>query len=218
MESLLAELPEAGRVALASARERRETWLVGLAFDARLERFVGASSEPMLTQMRLAWWRDRLREASPDRRKGDVLLDGLSDLFAGSESDLIALIDGWESMIALDPPTVPAVAPFLAGRSALCRALAAQVDRAADRAEVERCGRVWAMASAIQRADNDAARAALRDAAEEDWRRALSLPRTLGPLRVIGGLARRAIRQRRESLLGDRTSPLAALRLGLIGR
>ena len=44
------------------------------------------------------------------------------------------------------------------------------------------------------------------------------LPRDLRPLALLDGLARRALERGKDALLGDRLSPLAALRLGIFGR
>lgn len=47
---------------------------------------------------------------------------------------------------------------------------------------------------------------------------AIVLPRSARPLVFLDGLARRALRRNRGPLLGDRLSPFAVLRLGILGR
>ena len=56
----LETLPPEQRLAIAwSTAEARDRLTSMLAFDGRLARIVTRTREPMLGQMRLAWWRDR---------------------------------------------------------------------------------------------------------------------------------------------------------------
>jgi len=94
--NLLDECPEVSRIALASAGSRRDIWLAAFALDGRIGRMVLGASEPMLGQMRLAWWRDQLGAAASARPQGDLLLDLIGRTWAGNELPLLALVDGWE--------------------------------------------------------------------------------------------------------------------------
>jgi hypothetical protein len=58
--------------------QSRLRWL--LRFDNRLQGILGRATEPIIAQMRLAWWRDTLRKAPQDRPKGEPLLAALHDL------------------------------------------------------------------------------------------------------------------------------------------
>src|SRR3546814_12208921 len=63
------------RVALAHMRGTAREMLAGaFAFDRRLARIVAHAGEPLLAQMRLAWWRDNLSQPvsgrSEERRVG----------------------------------------------------------------------------------------------------------------------------------------------------
>ena len=75
MDDLQEELPEVSRIAFASTGRNRDPWLAALALDGRIGRMVLGASEPMLGQVRLAWWRDQLGKPIGDRPRGDPLLD-----------------------------------------------------------------------------------------------------------------------------------------------
>ena len=74
-DSLLGSLPVLHRLALtyAPARATRPT-LALLALDARLAGIVRSASEPMLAQLRLAWWREQLEIDLTARPAGEPLL------------------------------------------------------------------------------------------------------------------------------------------------
>ncbi|MBU1756741.1 MAG: hypothetical protein KJ703_07135, partial [Alphaproteobacteria bacterium] len=62
------ELALAPRIALGWTTDPVRTVLVPLfTLDERLARIVATVREPLLAQMRLAWWRDRLGEAPASR-------------------------------------------------------------------------------------------------------------------------------------------------------
>jgi len=101
MESahLLDECPEVLRVALSSASAHRDIWLAAFALDGRVGRMVLGASEPMLGQMRVAWWRDQLSKLVNDRPRGDQLLDLIGTNWNQNEAALVDLIDGWEALL-----------------------------------------------------------------------------------------------------------------------
>ena len=84
--------------------------------------------------------------------------------------------------------------------------------------DVRRAGTLWALADLAINARDEAelSRAVKLGAAEGT--NGLRLSRDMRPLAVIAGLARRSLRFRGRPMLGDRASPLIALRLSLIGR
>ena len=84
--------------------------------------------------------------------------------------------------------------------------------------DVRRAGTLWALADLAINARDEAelSRAVKLGAAE--GANGLRLSRDMRPLAVIAGLARRSLHFRGRPMLGDRASPLIALRLSLIGR
>ncbi len=81
------------------------------ALDRRLERVVATSSEPMLGQIRLAWWRDVLNSDAPP--KGEPLVAQLIALRPQTDwpltEPLLRIVAGWEALL-LDPEAAAAFA------------------------------------------------------------------------------------------------------------
>ncbi|TMM49946.1 hypothetical protein [Qipengyuania marisflavi] len=216
---LLAELSEAGRVALASAKARDALVLAPLlAMDARLSRIVAQVREPLLAQMRLAWWRDELGKPAADRPKGDAVLGAFGIHCTGLEPAAIALVNGWEALLDDPPLSAAAATSFADGRGALLVGFSNISGLSADADEAARAGRLWAMGELASLSSEPDERAQALALADTDAHPALHLPSRLRPVAVLGGLSRRAILRGGAPLLGDRMSPLAALRLGLLGR
>src|SRR5690606_10062975 len=108
---ILDELPAPQRLALtyASSRSRAEHMAL-LALDARLAAILRKRREPMLVQLRLAWWRDMLNSPAADWPWGDAVLDLLRRW--RDPAGLVPLVDGWESLLAEDL-TPRAIADFV---------------------------------------------------------------------------------------------------------
>jgi len=218
MDDLQEELPEVSRIAFASTGRNRGPWLAALALDGRIGRMVLGASEPMLGQVRLAWWRDQLGKPIDDRPRGDPLLDLIGQCWHGDEAALLALVDGWEALLGDRPLAQADMMRFVEGRGALARGLAHLLSQVRYEPEAERAGRLWALADLAIHAQAEEERSSALDQGAPHARRPLSLPRSMRPLAVIGGLARRSLRSGGAAMLGDRFSPLVALRLGMVGR
>ena len=214
-QNLLELLPPVPRLALAYApRRARGAWLALLALDARLGQQLRAGREPILTQIRLAWWRDRLGEDAGAWPKGEPLLVALS-AWAGQHGQLGALVDGWEMLLGEAPLPPGALAAFVAGRAAAMQALAVVLERPDAAETAHRAGAGWAIADLAGHLSHpDERAAALMLAEKHDWRRA-RLPRVLRPLAVLHGLGARRL----EDGHADRGAGtlLAALRIGVLG-
>lgn len=79
-----------------------------LLFDARMQSVVIAGREPLLTRMKLAWWREALNKPADQRPKGEPLLAEISMLEV-TGAPLVAqaaelLVDAWEEVA--DPDQV----------------------------------------------------------------------------------------------------------------
>ena len=181
-----------------------------LALDARVAGVVRGAREPILGQMRLAWWRDRLNEAPGGSPRGEPLLAALEP-WDGHRQALVALVDGWEVLLGEAPLSAEALAGFAEGRGAVCAALAEMLGAGA--ADAARMGRGWGLGDLAGHLSHPDELAAARDlAAAHDWAH-VRLPRALRPLAVLHGLARRRVR-------GHATGPGAfftAMRLGFWG-
>jgi 15-cis-phytoene synthase len=114
------DLAPPARLALAYAPKRvRAAWELVLRFDTRFAGIVGASSEPIIGQMKLAWWRDAIGAAPSMRPKGEPLLSELSEI-GNPELDRSAadLVDAWEPLVATEEWTSHMVQRFSQDRGA----------------------------------------------------------------------------------------------------
>jgi phytoene synthase len=213
--NFLPQLHPVTRLALAYApRNTRLPFLAIMALDMRLAGIVRNSREPMLAQLRLAWWREQLRQDRSAWPEGEPLLAALRSL-QGRHRELEALVDGWEAMTG--PAPLPEAA-FLQLAEARGAAFAALVDDAAAQMEAKRLGRNWALADIAGRLSNPHERAAVGSLTEaQDWRRG-RLPKKLRPLVVLHGLAARSLRTGENGNTVSPRSLFTAMRLGLFGR
>lgn len=92
------EVPPA-RLALVYARPgERPLWRGYFALEARLAETELRVSQPIMAQLRLAWWRDRLATPAREWPAGEPLLASLAPWDA-ERSALVALVDGWEALL-----------------------------------------------------------------------------------------------------------------------
>lgn len=210
---LAADLPELSRLALGYAPPAAQQPTAALlALDERFAAILRQKREPMLAQLRLAWWRDRLQE-TPDRwPAGDAVLDALRDW--RDPAALVPLVDGWEVLVAARVNRA-ALDRFAAGRAAGFAALADQLGQLPEPAR--RAGRIWALADLAANI-SDAQERADALALARDGGAPPALPRSLRPLAVLAGLGWRAVQSGGGPLLAGRSAALAAFRLGLVGR
>jgi phytoene synthase len=215
MHPLIETLPLPQRLSLAYAPRRlRAQWLGLFALDAHLANLLRQSREPMLAQMRLAWWRDRLAEPIEQRPQGDPLLELLS-AWQGHEAGLSALVDGWEHLLAerLDEE---AIRGFTEGRAAGFAGMANLADEAAGPAAA--ASKRWALADLAahlgQSHERETALATARALGSDP----VPLPKSLRPLAVLDGLARRSLARGGAPLADGPLVGLVALRLGIVGR
>jgi phytoene synthase len=214
--ALLDELPADRRLALAYApRSARDAVLGLLLLDLRLSRIVSQAREPMLGQMRLAWWRDRLGEPLDKTPAGEPLLALLS-LWGPSRARLAPLVDGWEALLGETLIESTELEAFAEGRAAGFAALASALGHDNAAVEAARAGREWALADlAANIGNSDETGMVLGLAQKQDWYPA-KLPRGLRSLTILHGLARR--KRGSGPLLSGLVDGLCAVRLGLFGK
>lgn len=210
-------LPPERRIALAvTPAPLRPVLEALLLLDARLGEALARAREPLLAQVRLAWWRERLAEGPAAWPLGNPVLTHLAACWLGPTEALVALVDGWEELLGEAPLDQHAIARFAAGRGAAIAAFADIVGEAGFRDRAAKAGQRWALADFASRASDARERTAAFALA-----RALPpcgpLARALRGVALLDGLAARAV-ARGEPLLAGRAAALAALRLGLFGR
>ncbi len=211
LASLIAELPVERRLALAYGAGRARRLTLGLfALDQRLAGVVRQAREPMLGQLRLAWWRDQLTAPPRDLPAGEPLLE-LLEQWGEFRAGLAGLVEGWEGLLGEQPD----LAGFAAARGAACATLARCLDHPEAAESAARAGRDWAIAELPLRLSNPHERADAESFATTTGWAKVQLPRVLRPLLVLHGLARRSKGQ--TELLAGPGSGLVAARVGLLG-
>lgn len=213
MQNVL-DLPPLLRLALGYAPHKTHGLFASLfAWDHQMANIVARHSDPLLAQIKLAWWRDLL--AGTGTASGDVTFKFNVTAWAERVQDLSPVVDGWEEMLAQSPDFF-AVA---AGRAAPFRALAGSLGYEAVVVEDARVRAMrWALIDLHDRLSQPTERRDVCLLAAQLPPPRCHLPRAMRPLAVLDGLAKRALRRGGGALLGDRLSPLAAIRLGIFGR
>ena len=181
----------------ASARER---WRGLLALDCRLGRIALGAREPVLAQIKLAWWRERLAMPAAQWPPGEPLLAALH-AWDPQRAALAGLVDGWEGLVGAEADAA-AVGTLVEARAQACAALADLLGHGEAADEVLGLARVWArreLAGRLGFVSGPLATPPIR------------LPRAMRPLLVLVELAR--------SGEGGAALRLArAVRVGLLGR
>ncbi len=205
------ELPLARRLALSYAPARvRAQVLALLALDERLAQAVSAASEPMLAQIKLAWWRERLQEGPEHWPEGEPLLSHLGS-WPGLPAQLLPMVDGWECLLA-DGLSDAVLRDYAEGRASAWRSIGP-----AEQAEaVMHSARDWALADLALHLGNESEGKRVREMIGQE--KVSRLPKELRSLAVLHGLTRRALAKGSVELLDGPAAGLVALRIGLMGR
>jgi 15-cis-phytoene synthase len=186
-----------------------------LALDAQFAKFVFTASEPILAQMRLAWWRDRFAEPRENWPVGNPILSELASWDA-EVSGLGGLVDGWEALLANTPPRIADFEAYREGRASGWIVLADHLGSKADKRAIALASARWSMAdAAASMSESEARELARREGLALP--NAPHLPRDLRALTVLETIGRRAL----ESGAAPLSRPgdlLSVLRRGLTGR
>lgn len=212
-------LPTALEIALSYTPQTvRDRLRAFLTLDRRLGQIVAQTNEAMLGQMRLAWWRETLQKQLDERPTGDAALIAVNQHWAGEETVLIQLVDGWEQMLAEPPMSVDNAHIFAAGRAAGFTALVEYASGNEDRSRAIRsAAQCWALMDAATHLPSGEEREMLIDLAKSQ-ENAAALPRDYRGLAVLRALAQRSLTKGGLPLLAGRGAAIVALRAGLLGR
>lgn len=175
------------------------------ALDARFARLVATTREPMIGQMRLAWWNDALTDESGVKGQGEPLIDAMRELAAAPPYGLSQWLDGWESLIGeVDLPS------YAEGRGGgLFRALVGAEDVPLWLAQAGAAWALWDLSGHIS--DRDMAARAIATAQDYISKERPIWPKAWRPLRIAYHLARHDIEKGRCAPAG--LTPALYLRL-----
>ena len=192
---LLQSLPAEQRLAMAYAPARCRASLLGLlALDRRLASIVRSSREPMLAQLRLAWWREQLSQDPAQWPEGEPLLAALRD-WRGDRGTLAGLTAGWEAMTGAAPLPVTSFESLAEARAGAFAALAGPHYHAA----ALRMARNWALADIAARLSHPQEREAAMSAGTRPGLAARELAARSAP---AGPVARSCRAQDRRGRVG----------------
>ncbi len=208
-------LPPEAELAIAwSAPKVRAPLTTALQLDRRLARIVARTTEPMLGQMRLAWWREALRKPVTERPRGDVVLDAVGRDWAGREAALVALVDGWEVLVTAETIGIEEARVLGTGRGAFFAALDWR-DDSAGQDRLAAAGYRWALADAAAAVSQSGEREVLVGVGLARAHSAGSFPRDLRGLAVLEALALRSLKRGGQPLMAGRGASLTALRAAI---
>lgn len=184
------------------------------SLDTLLRGTIARAREPILAQMRLAWWRERLREPADRRPIGEPLIEAIGRTWSGAEEGLVRLIDGWEALLAAAPLGRETISVFADGRGQAISGFARLCGNVGTGAVF--AGRRWALAEFATGSRHPSDRAAAIEIARKLPETPI-LPRSLRGVAVLNALAARAL-DRGEPMLAGRGAALVAMRVGMFGR
>ncbi|MEM7664440.1 MAG: hypothetical protein AAF250_01160 [Pseudomonadota bacterium] len=207
IELVLAHTPQALRLRFAAY----------FALDQRLARIVSNTTEPMLGQMRLAWWRDMLRTDLNSRPSGDAVLDAIGEHWQGDDEILVELVDGWEILVAEESISRKEISDFANKRAGPLAGLLADLEEQVA-ARVMSAGMRWVMADTACKVSDEAERQQLIDIGLGLKSNAASLPGALRGLAILEALSLRALKRGGRPLMEGRGAALITMRASIFGR
>jgi phytoene synthase len=169
-------------------------WRLDVTFAAVL----ATGTDPMVSRIRLAWWREALERLDEAPAPPEPVLQGVQGLvmpagIAGAE--LAAMEEGWAVLLAEGAPDLDRYARL---RGGLLFAFSARLLGAAD-PRVAAAGASWALVDLARHSSrSDEAMRALEAAAARQEQR--KWPHALRPLAMLTALARRDVLRGADSL------------------
>lgn len=202
------------RLAIAYAPAAvRQLWTGFFVLDRRFAQIVATAREPMLAQMRLAWWRETLHRPVDDWPAGEPLLAALSR-WGEERFALAGLADGWEAMIGEPPLDAAAFASLAGAREDAVAALGRLSGSVADNARA--AAHRWALADIAMNLSDETERGradALLASADKPHGK---VAKAMRPIAVLDAQMQRALAEGRR--IGGPGDLAVGLRIGLFGR
>jgi phytoene synthase len=179
----LAYVPAARRAAIEALWRLDSTLAAGLS----------TGREPMISQIRLAWWREALDKLDRERPPSEPTLQAAAEhlLPAGIRgAELSEMESGWSVLLSPDPLSADDLGDYAARRGGLLFRFTARLLGAELPESGESAGGAFALIDLARHSANDAdCEAALAAARRSGWPR--RWPSRLRPLGMLAALARR---------------------------
>ena len=190
--------------------------------DAALGAVMASGREPMISQMKLAWWREALERLDQAPAPAEPVLQALAaDVLPRgiTGATLAGMEEGWRRLLAVEALDRDGFAAYAAHRGALLfRSIVKLLDQATcDEAEL--AGEGWALVDLARHSGAVDAEAAMIEArarfapiAGFRW------PRPLRPLGMLAALARRDSERAKPERQGSPPRMARMMRVWLTGR
>ena len=206
-------------IALAHALPRdRPAYRALFLLDNRLAEIVAGSSEIMIGQLRLAWWRDVLSTEPALRPSGEPTIAALGESWGDAASGLTDLVDAWEALLVAEALDEPSIKAFVTGRAGAWRALAAGPLAIEHPDPAEAYARQWIFADLLAHVSDPAERELVRQAVRGEAPPRDKAIRSLVPLAILANLGRRSLARGGRPLMEGRGAALLALRTAVFRR
>ncbi len=202
-------------LALVYAAKEHRRWLaLVLAFDCRMADVIRQAKEPLIAQMRFAWWRDTLAKPPELRPKGEPLLLDLAKLDGDQPQEILtSLVDAWELLLSLDGSHDVILRHCRMRSEAIFSGYANCTHIEID---VEEVGRQWALADLIRQSPEHSDMALSQLGKSKP--RFARLPRQLRPLAILHFAANLEAYRMVDGGKGQKSSSLRLLIGALTGR
>lgn len=210
--------PEVDLALAYTSQAHRGAFAMFFRLDSRLARIVAATSEPMLGQMRLSWWRDMLGKSQAEWPKGDEVLDGIAAHWGAQSPSLVALVDAWEVILVQDKLLESAIKSYAAGRSAALLAAFAVSNKDTPYRALLLAAQRWALADLAANVSSQSERAMLVKLGLGYGSTHPRLPGFARGLAVLGALGLRSLKKGGRPLLEGRGASLVAMRAAITRR
>jgi 15-cis-phytoene synthase len=186
----MAELDRDRILALSYVNARVRPALEALwSLDAALAAVLSSGRDPLLSQIKLAWWRDALEALDHGPPPAEPALEAIAShvLPHGiTGTELAAMERGWTLLLTPDPLTPEELASYAAARGGLLFTCSARL-LGGTGAEVEAGGEAWALIDLARHSGSEVdAGAALAAARSRPLGRWPSRLRPLGMLAALG--------------------------------
>jgi 15-cis-phytoene synthase len=188
------ELDHDRRLALAYVPAARRPAVEALwRLDLALASVLTTGREPMISRIRLAWWRESLEKLDGGRPPAEPVLQALAAHVVGriiTGAELAEMEQGWAVLLEPGPLGPDELGRYASARGGLLFRYTARLLGAEADAEAERGGEAWALID-LARHSADQADAAGAVAAARERRRGERWPSALRPIGMLAALARR---------------------------
>jgi phytoene synthase len=167
--------------------------------DSALGAVLAGGREPLISRIKLAWWRDALEALDRSPPPAEPMLQALAEHVIPSGvtgSQLSQMEEGWTLLLSQDPLTPADLGRYAAARGGLLFRYSGAVLGRQSNGEMEQAGEGWALADLARHSNATDAAAALEGAKE----RLSDPPRCPSPLRPLGMLAALARRDAERGL------------------